>query len=248
MKKTLALVVGIVGAMVLTSASVGAQVSGASTPAGAAAPTDLPLVELPPTAPGELLTLMVSGDGGWAPIDKGVAGRLNQDGLPVVGLNALKYFWTRRQPEEAARDLERILRYYLPAWNRREVLLVGYSRGADVLPFMINRLPEDLRHRIRLVALLGPGETVDLKFHLADWWGETHHRTDLAVLPEAEKLLPGTRLLCAYGAEEKDSICPTLASRGAEPVELKGAHHFDGGYEALGEIVLRALTTHQAGS
>lgn len=247
MKRTLAWVAGVIGAAALTVVPLCAhaqQVSTANAPP--AAPADLPLELMAPDRPGDLLAVMISGDGGWAPLDKGVAGRLYEGGLPVVGLNALKYFWTRRQPEETSRDLERILRYYLSAWSRRGVVLVGYSRGADVLPFMINGLPEDMRHRIRLIALLGPGQSVDLKFHVADWWSNSRRRTDLPVLPEAEKLLPGTRVLCVYGTDETDSICPSLAPHGAEPVALKGAHHFDGGYDALGEIVLRAATPRPA--
>ncbi len=243
------MVMGVAGTAVLMAGSVRAQQAAAPGDGPrVAAPSDLPLVEMPPKSAGDLMVVMISGDGGWASIDKGVAGRLYEGGLPVVGLNSLKYFWTRRQPEQTSRDLERIMRYYLGAWNRREVVLVGYSRGADVLPLMINRLPADLRPRIHMVALLGPSTTVDLKFHVADWWSSTHHDTDLQVLPEAQKLFPGTRVQCVYGTDETDSICPRLGPLGAELVPLKGAHHFDGGYDALGEIVLRAATSPRTGS
>jgi len=58
--------------------------------------------------------------------------------------------------DRVVQDLTRILRHYLPAWNRQKVVLVGYSMGADVLPFLISRLPADLvtctemsgRHRV----------------------------------------------------------------------------------------------------
>ena len=45
------------------------------------------------------------------------------------------------------------------AWHlarrKQRVLLVGYSFGADVLPFVVNRLPPDLRDRVASVSLLG---------------------------------------------------------------------------------------------
>ena len=49
-----------------------------------------------------------------------------------------------------AGDLARIIRHYLQAWNKKRVVLIGYSLGADVLPFLANRLPEDVSrpHRI----------------------------------------------------------------------------------------------------
>jgi len=36
-----------------------------------------------------------------------------ENGVSVVGLNSLNYFWKERTPEEAAKGLERILRHYL---------------------------------------------------------------------------------------------------------------------------------------
>ena len=36
--------------------------------------------------------------------------------------------------------MERIARHYLTAWNKRRLLLIGYSFGADVLPAIYNRL------------------------------------------------------------------------------------------------------------
>ena len=109
----------------------------------------LPLVEVPAKQPaGDLLAVIVSGDGGWAGIDHDVANDLASKGVPVVGLNSLQYFWNARTPDGAAADLQRIARHYLPAWGRQQLLLVGYSLGADVLPFMASRLPPDLLGRV----------------------------------------------------------------------------------------------------
>ena len=58
---------------------------------------DLPLVELPTKANSGTLALMISGDGGWAGIDKQVAEALNKEGVAVVGLNSLQYFCRRHQ-------------------------------------------------------------------------------------------------------------------------------------------------------
>ncbi len=203
------------------------------------APADLPLIEVPSSGQGDAFAVLVSGDGGWASLPRHVSEVLVAGGVPVVGLNALKYFWTRRTPDGAAQDLERIIRYYLPATGRRDVLLVGYSRGADVLPFMVSRLPQDLRQRVRLVALLGPGRTVDFRFHVADWWSNAHRDTDLPILPEVSRLLGGVPLLCVYGEEDTDTVCPQLPAGSAEVVRMKGAHHFDGAYAELGELILR---------
>jgi type IV secretory pathway VirJ component len=208
-------------------------------PSQAEAVKDLPLVEVPATGPsGDTLAVILSGDGGWASIDRELGNTLASQGVSVVGLNSLKYFWTRRTPEEAAKDLERILRHYLAAWKKDKALLIGYSLGADVLPFMVNRLSLDILARVHLVALLGPGHAVDFEFHLLDWLEGSPEKTARPVLPEVEKLR-GTKLFCFYGEEERDTLCKDLAPSLATVVRLKGGHHFDGNYEAIAETILR---------
>ena len=158
-----------------------------STPAADVA--DLPLVELRATGtPVGSLAVMLSGDGGWASIDRDIGGALAARGVDVVGLNSLRYFWTRRTPDSATADLDRVLRHYLAAWGAARVLLLGYSRGADVLPFLAARLAPDLRARVAVVALLGPARSVDFEFHLSDWVADADRATELPIRPEVEKL------------------------------------------------------------
>jgi type IV secretory pathway VirJ component len=76
--------------------------------------TDLPLGDVARQGTGsDTFAVIISGDGGWAGIDRDIAGALSRKGMDVVGLNSLQYFWTRRTPEEASRDMDRILRHYL---------------------------------------------------------------------------------------------------------------------------------------
>jgi len=51
--------------------------------------------------------------------------------------------------EATARDLARVIEHYTRTWNKPRVLLIGYSQGADVLPFLVNRLPEEIHRRSR---------------------------------------------------------------------------------------------------
>jgi type IV secretory pathway VirJ component/protein-S-isoprenylcysteine O-methyltransferase Ste14 len=202
---------------------------------------DLPLLELPePGATGDTLAVVVSGDGGWAGLDRDVAGQLAERGFPVVGLNTLQYFWTPRTPEGAAADLARILRTYLAAWKRKDALLIGYSLGAEVLPFMVARLPPDLQGKVRLVTLLGPGRTTSFEFRLSEWLGHGGGE-DRPVLPEAAKLR-GKPLLCVYGSGEKaTSLCTTLAPALATSVALSGAHYLGSNPRAVVMAIVRQL-------
>jgi type IV secretory pathway VirJ component len=209
-------------------------------PPSAAEVADLPLIELP-TAAAERdeLAVIYSGDGGWAGLDRDVGAALVAAGVPVVGVSSLQYFWTRRTPEGAAVDLARTLRHYLAAWHRRRAVLVGYSAGADVLPFLVARLPEDLRARVAAVALLGPSETANFEFHVAEWLG---HEDDSArpVAPEVRRLA-GIKVLCFYGEEESDSLCPRLPAGSVKLFPEQGAHHFGGHYDVLARSILEEL-------
>ena len=138
-------------------------------------------------------------------------GALVERGVSVVGFDCLQYFWTARTPDQSGDALARVVRHYLGAWHSRAALLIGYSRGADVLPFMASRLPADLRARVALVALLGPALSVEFEFHVADWLGGRGSGRALPIPPELAKLR-GLRLLCIYGRDERESLC-----RGLDP-------------------------------
>lgn len=117
-------------------------------------------------------------------------------------------------------------------------MLVGYSRGADVLPAMITRLPQATRGKIRLVALLGPSPKVEFEFHVADWMRNSS--AGVPVKPDLDRI--AEPILCLSGEDDKDSLCRELPPRPRlSIVTLKGAHHFDGGYEKLGRIILDHL-------
>ena len=197
----------------------------------------LPIIEVPVTQPGKRFAVLLSGDGGWAGIDKSLGTALAAQGVPVAGFDSLRYFWGPRTPDELAADLDRIIRYYAAHWSRSEVLLVGYSQGADVLPFAINRLPAATRANVRLVALLGPGQKASFEFHLTNWIGPSGDRP---IAPEALKL-PAASTLCLYGVQEKDSLCPELAPAHARAIPLTGGHHFGGDYAALATMILDAV-------
>jgi len=198
---------------------------------------NLPIVEVPAARAGSRFAVLLSGDGGWAGIDKSLGAALAARGVSVAGFDSLRYFWGARTPDELAADLDRVIRYYAAHWGRSEVLLVGYSQGADVLPFALNRLPPATRASVRLTALLGPGQKASFEFHLSNWIGPGGDRP---IAPEALKLAAADTL-CIYGLDEKDSLCPELSPGHARAMPLKGGHHFGGDYDALAGLILDAM-------
>jgi type IV secretory pathway VirJ component len=184
----------------------------------------LPVIERPATAPGDpRLVVLLTGDGGFAGGDEGMAAAFNRRGIAVVALDSRRYLETPRTPAEASRDLARVLRHYVAAWRRPDVLIVGYSRGAVIAPFMISALPPALRKRITRLALLGPSTVANFHFHWVDLVTAARHPGDLPVLPELEKLR-GTPVVCVYGSHDADAICPTLDPTLARAVRRSGGH------------------------
>lgn len=188
--------------------------------------------------------LLLTGDGGWAGLDQDLAARLAQDGVATVGLNSLKYFWTQRPPQQAANDVARVIRHYLAAWNKERVLLVGYSFGADALPFIVNRLPPDLKERVASVSLLGISANASFEIRVADWIGADSQgpptRPELAALVSSFSGQPntkGARVLCLYGEGDKDTICPDLAN-GVTREPIGKGHHFSGEYATIADRIL----------
>ena len=212
---------------------------------------DLPLIEVPATEAATLaatpdnrkrFAVLLTGDGGWTGLDQEVAGALAARGIPVVAMSSLKYFWHARTPGDTARDLDRIVRAYGERWQRSEVLLIGYSFGADVLPFIYNRLTLETRGRVQSISLLGLSATASFEFHLSDWIPGSDG-DGLHTVPEIAAMGSSARVLCLYGADEKDSACPAVRRPGVKVLELEGGHHFDGDYAALARQILAYADT-----
>lgn len=204
---------------------------------------DLPLIEQPvpdgnPAGnPGAPLVVLLTGDGGWAGLDRGLAAAFNEHGVPVVALSTLQYFWHARSAQETSADLARVLRHYLTAWKRERVLLVGYSFGADLLPFIVNRLPPELRARIGTVNMLGLSENASFEIHVAGWVPGSAIGT-APVRPELARM-HGVDALCLYGAGENDDPCARYAGGSLTALPVGQGHHFGGEYGELAVAILR---------
>ena len=200
----------------------------------------LPLVEVrAPQEDPSTFAVMLSGDGGWAALDRGLSARLAAAGISTVGWDSLSYFWTARSPAESARDLARVIRHYLEAWHKERVILMGFSYGAEVLPFMVNGLPDDVRPRVTLAILLSVGRTAMFQFHLSDWFDVGRGADARPVLPQVQALA-WTQRLCIYGEDDANSLCPDLTGQGVEVKKVPGNHHFDEDYPGVANLILEA--------
>jgi type IV secretory pathway VirJ component len=197
---------------------------------------ELPLVEMPPSRPGAPLAIIVSGDGGWRALDRGIAKGLHKRGYAVVGLNSRAYFAKRRSPQEASLTLERIIDHYTRAWHTDDVVAVGYSRGAGVLPFMINRLPPDIRARISVAALIGLDRTIDFYVTPFDLLRTEATSAEVPVRGEVEKL-HGIEVLCIFGQHDEHNLCGDLPDSVVVHVPEPGGHHMNISHDLLAQTI-----------
>jgi len=99
----------------------------------------------PPTVPmseGAGAVLFFSGDWGWKPIQQETASWLANHGRFVVGIDATEYFSRRLEPVDWVRDLKTLRAFAnekagLAAGT--PVVLVGFTWGAELVPYMLNR-------------------------------------------------------------------------------------------------------------
>lgn len=190
---------------------------------------DLPLVEARATPrPGAPLVVLWTGDGDWAGFVRGVTRELNDSGLSVVAVKSRSWLRNapKKDPDLAGRDLSRVLQAYLQAWGADSVVLIGYSRGADLLPFAVSRLPADQRTRITLLALISPAVNANFEFHWIDIISNKRRDSDLEVLPEIRKLA-GMRAICLYGTNDGSAVCPMIRQDRLQTTARPSGHRME---------------------
>jgi type IV secretory pathway VirJ component len=183
------------------------------------------------------IAVIITGDGGWAEIDKNIAKNLAQKGIPAVALDSLSYFWKARSPEETAKDIETVITQYLEKWNKKNVILIGYSFGADALPFVANNLRVETQRKISLIALLGMGKTAAFEFRLSSWMDADTNSDRLPLLPEIAKMT-WANSICIYGIDDPAANCKPTAEFGVKIISMSGDHHFDEKYDELVQHII----------
>ena len=204
---------------------------------------DLPLtIHRDADAPAsDVYAIFLSGDGGWATFDEEVSDRLAADGIPVVGISALRYLWQEKRPEQIAADIARIDAHYRRAFGAERVMLVGFSLGGNTMPFAVNKLPTELQDQIASVALLAPEQQTGFEIRVGGWLGQATGATE--VTPEIDRLagtLPADKILCLFGTKEKVSACPGVTAPIAKH-SFEGGHHLAKDYDSIAALLTQAV-------
>lgn len=188
-----------------------------------------------------VFAVFLSGDGGWAELDRSISARLAQAGIPVLGIDSRAYLKSaRKTPDILAADIARIVAQYQTKWGLDAFALIGYSRGAVLVPFAAARFDSSLKAQLRLIAMLGLEERAGFTFHFTDLLSKHSPKDGLPVLPELERLR-GISMLCVYGRNEEESLCRSVDSTLVTRFVRDGGHHFDGNYPAIAQTIIDHL-------
>lgn len=206
---------------------------------------DFCLSLFPPDPPGTVdlpLVILFSGDGGWANLTSTVAEHLQQKGFPVLGIDSMQYFWNSKEPEVAAQELEHTILRFQREWKTRDLILVGYSMGADVLPVITKNLTEELRSRVKKLFLLSPSQHVELKFRFIGWLGyQSPHDRGIAILPDVESLAREFPIVAIAGEKERDSLTYLIPESITKKLIFPGGHHYKGDYTSLAKAIVTEI-------
>jgi len=171
------------------------------------------------------IALLISGDGGWYSFEQSIADNLSGDGIPTIGLDSKKYFWKRRTPEQTADDIAISLKYYSKEWGKDQFILIGYSLGAEIVPFIINRLPQDMKSKIISSVLLSPDISTDFEVHISNMLGMGNRQNTYNVADEIKAMQPVPTLII-FGSGEKTEVPDLLNGKGATIKKIPGDHHY----------------------
>jgi type IV secretory pathway VirJ component len=101
----------------------------------------------------------------------GLMQTLNNKGFAVLALDAKNYFWHKKEPDEFAGTLSQVISVYLKNKKRNSFVVLGYSFGADVAPFLTTRLPAPLYNRCKSVMMLSPSVSTNFEIKILDMLG-----------------------------------------------------------------------------
>ncbi len=128
----------------------------------------LPLIITQSAVKGNLpIAFFISGDGGWTSFDQGVSDKLAEKGISVIGLDAQKYFWEEKNPQQTAKEISLVVEHFMQRWDKNSFVLVGYSFGACVAPFIANDFADSLKNTLKGVYCFSPDATGD--FEIMSW-------------------------------------------------------------------------------
>ncbi len=177
----------------------------------------------------------VSGDGGLKGFTVSLCNAIHDKGYSIASLDAHSYFWDKKTPEQTAEAIAGYLSNALRSRVNHHWVMIGYSFGADITPFVVNRLPDSLKSQLTDVVLLSPSTSTDFEIHLSDMLGIGKKRS-MDVVTEINRL-GNQKTTTLFGEDESGFPVSQIKLANHHSDIIKGGHHFDGDFAAVAEKI-----------
>jgi type IV secretory pathway VirJ component len=176
------------------------------------------------------LIFYISGDGGFNKFSTSFMQTLNKQGYAVIGLDAKDYFWHKKKPQDAANAIEADINEINKKWKKQNIILIGYSFGADVAPFMLTRFSSGMAAKVNHIILLSPSSKTDFEIHVLQMlgWGKDSGES---VPAEINRISVSVAIIT--GDDENEFPFGELTIKNKRLIKMPGGHHYDGNVDAL---------------
>jgi len=182
------------------------------------------------------LIFYISGDGGFNNFSINLCQSLNKKGFDVIALNSKSYFWNKKTPAQTAADINNYLSKKLTGRKNQQIILIGYSFGADVLPFVLNRLSKNIDDKVLVSFLMASSGSTDFETHWSDMFGGNIKRS-MDVVSEINKL-SNNKIVIISGSDDSNLDFKKITLKKYIHKVLPGGHHFDSDTEEIVKVII----------
>ncbi len=200
---------------------------------------NLPIKEWTANIHDKPLIFYISGDGGMNKFSTSLCEALHNKGFDVSALNARTYFWDKKTPEKTATDVTVFLAQKMVGRKNQQIVMIGYSFGADVLPFILKGISKNIDDKILVSFLMASSGNTDFEIHWADiFGGNTKRRLD--VVAEINKLTD-EKIVIISASDDKTLAVNNITLKRFTHEVLPGGHHFDGDTQEIVKVILNDM-------
>lgn len=200
---------------------------------------NLPITEWKASNNDKPLLFYISGDGGLNKFSTGLCESLNHNGFDVVALNSKSYFYNKKTPDQTTQDISNYLTKKLAGRTNPKIVFIGYSFGADVLPFVLNRLPKNISDEVDVSFIMASSGNTDFEIHWLDMFGINKKRS-MDVVNEINRLR-NTRIVIINASDDKNLDIKRISLNKFTLVVLPGGHHFDNDIDEIVQKIIRYI-------
>ncbi len=184
------------------------------------------------------LLIYFSGDGGFNAFSNALCDDFSKNGYNVIALNSKSYFWKKKTSQQTAAFIEPYIQKYFKERRQQSVALIGYSFGADVMPFVYNSLPQAIQKITNKIILLAPSPTTDFEVHMLDMAGSsTTYNMDVAA--EINKIQSASVYI--INSNKSDFPVNKVKIKNAYTTIINSSFHFDKNLQALLPSIYKSL-------